>query len=145
MSPFTSGKYYKNDDAYILFDLPRSIVRMSRPPPPNFPPEEPVIPIEPDVAKARASYIRATVAKIQALHGNGSTLDTIRDATGTFSTQYPGLFKMLLSDSYNDASLRTMLSLLDKMGSGNMSQHQASVVVGQRLHDIYIKPKMSNA
>jgi len=26
-----------------------------------------------------------------------------------------------------------------------MSQHQASVVVGQRLHDIYIKPKMSNA
>ena len=118
---------------------------MSRPPPPNFPPEEPVIAIEPDVAKARASYIRATVAKIQALHGNGSTLDTIRDATGTFSTQYPGLFKMLLSDSYNDASLRTMLSLLDKMGSGNLSQHQASVVVGQRLHDIYIKPKMSNA
>ena len=138
------GNTIKKAAAYIPFDLPRSIVRMSRPPP-NFPPEEPVIPIEPDVAKARASYIRATVAKIQALHGNGSTLDTIRDATGTFSTQYPGLFKMLLSDSYNDASLRTMLSLLDKMGSGNLSQHQASVVVGQRLHDIYIKPKMSNA
>ena len=118
---------------------------MSRRPPPDFPPEEPVIPIEPDVAKARAAYIRATVAKVQALRSEGSSLDAIHEATGTFSKQYPGLFKMLMSDSYNDASLRTMLTLLDKMGTGNLSQHQASVVVGQRLHDIYIKPKMSNA
>ena len=114
-------------------------------PTPNFPPEEPVIPIEPDIAKARAVYIRETIDKVKALRAQGSTLDTIRDATGTFATQYPGLFKMLLSDSYNDASLRTMLALLDRMGTGSMSQHQASVVVGQRLHDIYIKPKMSNA
>lgn len=117
----------------------------SRPPPPNFPPEEPVVPIDPDVAKARASYIRTTVSKIQQMHRENKTLDSIRDATGTFSTQFPGLFKMLLSDSYNDASLRTMLAMLDKMGTSELSQHQASVVIGQRLHDIYIKPKMSNA
>jgi hypothetical protein len=116
-----------------------------RPPPPNFPPEEPVVPIDPDLAKARATYVRDMTEKINALRRQGSTLDTIKEATGTFSTQYPGLFKMILEDSYNDSSLRTMLALLDRMGTGQMSQHQASVVVGQRLHDIYIKPKMSNA
>jgi hypothetical protein len=117
----------------------------ARPPPPNFPPEEPVIPIDPELAKTRASYVRDMTEKINTLRRQGSTLDTIKEATGTFSTQYPGLFKMILEDSYNDSSLRTMLALLDRMGSGQMSQHQASVVVGQRLHDIYIKPKMSNA
>ena len=116
-----------------------------RAPPPNFPPEEPVIPIDADIAKARATYVRDMMEKIKGLRNTGSTLDTIKEATGTFSSQYPGLFKMILEDSYNDASLRTMLSLLDHMGTGNMSQHQASVIVGQRLHDIYIKPKMSNA
>ena len=116
-----------------------------RPPPPNFPPEEPVIPIDPDVAKARSIYVRDMLEKIKSLRAAGSTLDTIKEATGTFSSQYPGLFKMILGDSYNDASLRTMLALLDRMGTGHLSQHQASVVVGQRLHDIYIKPKMSNA
>jgi len=117
---------------------------MNRRPPPNFPDEEPVIPIEPEVAAARAKYIRDTVDKIKELRANGSTQDAIQDATGTFSAQYPGLFKMILSDSCNDASLRTMIALLERMGTGNMTQHQASVVVGQRLHDIYIKPKMSN-
>jgi hypothetical protein len=113
-------------------------------PPPNLPPEEPVIPIEPEIAKARAEYVRDTISKINGLRSQGSSLDTIKEATGTFSTQYPGLFKMIIEDSYNDASLRTMLALLDRMGTGKMSQHQASVVVGQRLHDIYIKPVMSN-
>lgn len=116
-----------------------------RAPPPNFPPEEPVIPIDPDLAKARATYVRDMIEKLKGLRASGSTLDTIKEATGTFSSQYPGLFKMILGDSYNDASLRTMLALLDRMGTGQMSQHQASVVVGQRLHDIYIKPRMSNA
>jgi NAD(P)H-dependent FMN reductase len=104
-----------------------------------------VIPIDPDVAKARATYVRDMMEKIKSLRSTGATHDALKEATGTFSTQYPGLFKMILEDSYNDASLRTMLALLDRMGTGQMSQHQASVVVGQRLHDIYIKPKMSNA
>jgi hypothetical protein len=28
------------------------------------------------------------------------------------------------------------------MGEAQLSQHQASVIVGQRLHDVFIKPKM---
>jgi hypothetical protein len=49
------------------------------------------------------------------------------------------LFKI---DINNEAALRTMLALLERMGSGQMTQDQASVVVGQRLYDTYIKDKI---
>ena len=35
-----------------------------------------------------------------------------------------------------------MLFMLEKMGSGEMSQHQASVVIGQKLHDKFIQPAL---
>jgi hypothetical protein len=114
-------------------------------PAPSFrpPEEEPAIPIEPDVAKARATYVKAQVEKVKAMKGAGKTAEEIKAEVSRFAEDYPALFKMLMSsDNFNEASLKTMLALLERMGTGEMSQHQASVVVGQRLHDVYIKPKM---
>jgi hypothetical protein len=37
-----------------------------------------------------------------------------------------------------------MLAMLEKMGNSELDQNQASVIVGQRLHDVYIKPKMEH-
>jgi hypothetical protein len=45
-------------------------------------------------------------------------------------------------DGYNEGSLKTMLAMLEKMGSGDLTQHQASSIVGERLSDVYIKPKI---
>jgi hypothetical protein len=45
----------------------------------------------------------------------------------------------------DNASFRTMLAMLDRMGSGDLTQHQASVIVGQRLHDTYIKPQLDES
>ena len=115
------------------------------PPPPSFrpPKEEPAVPIEPDIAKARATYVKAHVEKVKALKETGKTVEEIKAEVSRFAEDYPALFKMLMSsDNFNEASLKTMLALLERMGTGEMSQHQASVVVGQRLHDVYIKPKM---
>jgi len=111
-------------------------------PPPGAPPEEPVIPIEPVIARTRAAYIRESVAKIQALQADGKSADDIKETMSRFVQDYPTLFKKILV-SASDPSLRTMLAMLDKMGSGQLSQHEASVVVGQRLHDIYIKPNLT--
>jgi len=113
---------------------------MSGAPRPNLPKEEPAIPIEPDIAKARATYLRDMVEKVKQLKAQGKQADEIKEETGTFSAQYPTLFKMLNKDTYDAAAIRTMLYMLEKMGTGELSQHQASVVVGQRLHDTYIKP-----
>ena len=106
------------------------------------PKEEPAIPIEPDIAKARATYLRDMVAKVKELKQSGKTMDEIKTQTGGFHLQYPSLFKMLSKDVYDEAAIRTMLYMLEKMGTGELSQHQASVIVGQRLHDTYIKPKV---
>jgi bacterioferritin (cytochrome b1) len=114
-------------------------------PRPSFrpPEEEPAVPIEPDVAKARATYVKAQVEKVKAMKEAGKSAEEIKAEVSRFAEDYPALFKMLMSsETFNEASLKTMLALLERMGTGEMSQHQASVVVGQRLHNVYIKPKM---
>jgi hypothetical protein len=112
---------------------------MNRTPPPK---EEPAIPIEPDLAKIRATYVRDMVEKVKQLKDSGKSVDQIKEGTGKFSSQYPTLFKMVMKDMYDEAAIRTMVYMLEKMGTGELSQHQASVIVGQRLHDTYIKPKV---
>jgi hypothetical protein len=114
--------------------------------PPNLPPEEPAIPLDPSVAKARATYIKDQANKILSLKEEGKSEFEIREIHERFSKDYPQLFKMLMSGvGFNDPSLRTMLSMLEKMGTGELSQHQASVIVGQRLHDKYIKPSLDSS
>jgi len=112
------------------------------PTPPFRPPEEEkAVPLEPDVAKARFIYVKAQIERLKEMKSAGKTQDEIEQELKRFAEDYPGLFKMLMrSEAYNEGSLKTMLALLERMGTGDMTQHQASVVVGQRLHDVYIKP-----
>jgi hypothetical protein len=71
------------------------------------------------------------------------TEDEIHNEVTQFATQYPTLFKMVMKpDGEKNPSLKTMITMLERMGSGDLTQHQASVIVGQRLHDVYIKPKL---
>jgi hypothetical protein len=109
---------------------------------PNGPPkEEPAIPLEPSVAHARNIFIREQIAKVKELKNEGKAIDVIKEEVPRFAEDYPQLFKMLVSnEGYNEATLRTMLSMLEKMGTNELSQHQASVIVGQRLFDNYVKP-----
>jgi hypothetical protein len=123
-------------------------MRMSNHPrgPPQLPEEEPAIPLEPAVAKARVAYIRSQIEKIRVLKGEGKTRDEIIQEVARFAEDYPTLFKMAVqSDLKDNASFRTMLAMLDRMGSGDLTQHQASVIVGQRLHDTYIKPRLDES
>lgn len=109
--------------------------------PPKLPKEEPAIPLDPSVAHARNIYIREQISKIQSMKEEGKTKEEIKESVGRFVEDYPQLFKLLTSgDGFNESSLRTMLAMLEKMGTGELSQHQASVIIGQRLHDTYIKP-----
>lgn len=115
---------------------------------PSFrpPPEEPPAPpLEPAIAKARAAYVKANVEKVKALKEQGKSKEEIHEEVARFAADYPALFKMLINtENYNEASLRTMLVMLERMGNGQLSQDQASVIVGQRLHDTYIKPKIEH-
>lgn len=104
--------------------------------------EEEAIPLEPGVARARSAYIKSNIDKINRLKAEGKSKEEIQEVVSRFAVDYPTLFKMVISPNYNEGSLKTMMAMLEKMGTGELSQHQASVIVGQRLHDVYIKPKV---
>ena len=41
------------------------------------------------------------------------------------------------------APIQSMLAMLDKMGEGAISQHQASVIIGKKLVDRYVTPQLN--
>ena len=48
-----------------------------------------------------------------------------------------------MEGSFNLKDFQEQLQMLDKMGSGALSQHNASMIVGQRLVDKFIKPQLN--
>ncbi len=117
---------------------------MSQRRPPPMPKEEPAIPIEPAVARARATYVRDMVVKMNTLRAEGKNEEEIREAVGKFAEDYPALFKKVMAgEADQDGTLRTMIVMLERMGSGQLTQDQASVIVGQRLYDKHVKPKIN--
>ncbi len=115
---------------------------MSRRGPPNLPPEEPSIPLDPGVASARAKYIKDTVAKIYQMRQHNKTGFEIREQHTRFADDYPSLFKKVMTVPENNPELRMMLVMLEKMGKSELTQDQASVIVGQKLADKYIQPAL---
>jgi hypothetical protein len=93
--------------------------------------------------KERAQYVRDSLALIETYQREGYTTEQLKEKVPTFVRDYKNLFEMVTQPGgYNKQSLKTMLVMLDRMGSGELSQHQASVIVGQRLADTYIKPSV---
>jgi len=93
--------------------------------------------------KARAQYVRDCIELVEKYQNDGLSTEEIKDKVPTFVRDYKNLFEMVTQPGgYNKQSLKTMLAMLDRMGTGELTQHQASVIVGQRLADTYIKPNL---
>jgi len=95
--------------------------------------------------KARAQYVRDSIALVERCQQNGMPTEEIKEIKdlAQFIRDYKNLFEMITQpEGYNKQSLKTMLAMLDRMGSGELTQHQASVIVGERLADTYIKPNV---
>jgi hypothetical protein len=89
----------------------------------------------------RSAYIRKTVQQIRELARSGNDKEAIKSMFPDFSEQYPQLFNMILRPGgFDEKSLGLMINMLDKMGAGKTTQHQASSKVGQHLMDSYITP-----
>lgn len=94
--------------------------------------------------KERAQYVRDSIDLVEKYQKDGFTTEEIKEKVPTFVRDYKNLFEMITQPGgYNKQSLKTMLAMLDRMGSGELTQHQASVIVGQRLADTYIKPNIN--
>ena len=52
----------------------------------------------------------------------------------------PSIFKMCMEGSMDVERLTFMINMIKKVKSNNISEHDASVQVGQRLVDEFVKP-----
>jgi hypothetical protein len=89
--------------------------------------------------RERAAYVKERVDEVRRLIALGQNDVQIKEALGSFVDQYPTLFQYAVLPDFDYKQFEKMLGMLDKMGSG-MTQHQASIAVGQILVDKYVKP-----
>jgi hypothetical protein len=90
----------------------------------------------------RARYIREMLRDIARWMAEGIPEDTIRDKVPDFIEKYPELFKKIINKQ-DLAPIQSMLAMLDRMGEGNISQHQASIIIGKKLVDRYVTPQLN--
>jgi hypothetical protein len=110
-------------------------------PPPNMPPEKPSVPIAPILAKRRAEYVRENIALIRQLRTAGADDSAIFSAVGTFADGFPGLFKALLkNDTRTEIYIQQTLAMLDKMAAEELTQGEASAIIGKKAADAFVKP-----
>lgn len=89
--------------------------------------------------EARSKFIRENIERIIQYKKDGIDEKDIFKHCSEFAEQFPELFKKIISGD-DMSTLNVMLSMLDKMGQGSISQHQASVVIGKKLANEYITP-----
>ncbi len=91
--------------------------------------------------KERAAFVRSMIATITSLREQGKSVDEIQQQFPEFAREYKNLFETVTSPSgYDKQNLKVMLAMLDRMGDGQLTQHQASVIIGKKLADQYITP-----
>jgi len=90
----------------------------------------------------RAQYVRTMVRDVALMVAQGDNEQVITERVPEFAEKYPELFKKLIKRE-DLAPIQSMLAMLDRMGDGSLSQHQASVIVGQKLVDRYVTPQLN--
>lgn len=91
-------------------------------------------------ATERAMYIKTMVKRLQELMALGRSIPELKELLPEFHRDFPYLFEMITENpDFDQASLQTMIAMLERMGSGSLNHHDATVIVGQRLAAKYIK------
>ena len=91
-------------------------------------------------ATERAMYIKNMVNRLQELRAAGRSIPELKELLPEFHRDFPYLFEMITENpDFDQASLQTMIAMLERMGSGSLNHHDATVIVGQRLAAKYIK------
>jgi hypothetical protein len=93
---------------------------------------------------ARAAMLRDMVRDLVPLVHQGKSDAELKEAYPLYADTFPELFKKIVAKQ-DLTPLNTMISMLDKIATGSISQHEASIIVGQRLVDRFVKPQLSGS
>ncbi len=89
-------------------------------------------------AEARTVFLRNALLQVREMQTEGHSTEEIRKAIPLLSEKYPELFKKITTPGEDLTPLLGMLGLLEKIGTGDMTHHNASVIVGQALAEKYM-------
>jgi len=96
-------------------------------------------------ATERSAFIRDHVEKVSKMIHDRHSVDDVKAVFPEFCEQYPNILEMITRPSgYDKRSLDMMITMLEKMGQGLKSQHEASIHVGQHLLNAYVKPQLDS-
>lgn len=90
----------------------------------------------------RARFIREMLTDIPRWMAEGLTEEQIRQKVPEFADRYPELFTKIIQKQ-DLSPIQSMLAMLDRMGEGNITQHQASVIIGKKLVDRFVNPQLN--
>ncbi len=93
-------------------------------------------------SEPRSQKVRRLVAEVEEALRTKTAAQVSADYA-EFQTEFPKIFEMVLTRTYPRDVLDMMLRQLEKMESGSMSQHNASVAVGGVLVDRFVKPQLA--
>ena len=93
-------------------------------------------------ATERSAFIRSHIQHVRRMVVNRQSIDDIKSAFPEFTEQYPSLLEMIMRPTFDEQALTLMITMLDRMGSNNTTQHEASIKVGQHLLNAYVKPQI---
>lgn len=83
--------------------------------------------------EARTVFLKNALQQVREMQADGRSTNEIRQAIPLFSEKYPELFKKVTTPGEDLSPLLGMLGLLEKIGTGEVTHHNASIMVGQTL------------
>jgi hypothetical protein len=96
-------------------------------------------------ATERSAFVKDHIEKISTMVKSKHSVDDIKAVFPEFCEQYPNILEMITRPGgYDQRSLDMMVKMLEKMGQGLKSQHEASIQVGQHLLNAYVKPQLDS-
>ena len=72
------------------------------------------------------------------------TKKVVQEKYREFSLNYPAIFIMAADGNLDIDRFKSMVNMADRVKNNEISQHDASVKVGEQLVDDYVKPKIKN-
>ncbi len=96
-------------------------------------------------AAQRSAFVKDHIEKVSTMVKSKHSIDDIKSVFPEFCEQYPNILEMITRPGgYDQRSLDMMVKMLEKMGQGLKSQHEASIQVGQHLLNAYVKPQLDS-
>jgi hypothetical protein len=96
-------------------------------------------------ATERSAFVKEHIEKVSRMVKEKYSVDDIKAVFPEFCEQYPNILEMITRPGgYDQRSLDLMIKMLEKMGRGAASQHEASIQVGQHLLNAYVKPQLDS-